>query len=387
MAQARNIIVVGGGIGGLAAALAFRKSGAFVTVVEQADELREVGAGLQISPNGMRVLDALGVGKALRARSTLGSSVSLRRAENDHEVARLRLDQKTPYAFVHRADLIDILADAVRSAGVALRLGCKVKHIAPGDTPAAILEDGTTLVADVIVEASGLRSGLRRLLNPAQLAFFTGQVAWRAIVPNTAARGPQVHVHMAPGQHLVSYPLRSGEILNLVAIQERRDWVKEGWTHEDDPANLRAAFSGACDAVQEMLRRVERVHLWGLHRHEVAKVWSRQNTVLLGDAAHPTLPFLAQGANMALEDAWALAACVRSEGADGLQSYQALRETRVTRAIETANGNAKRYHLPRGPVRLGAHAGLKLVSSLAPRLMTAPFAWLYDYDVTKAAPM
>jgi len=383
----KSIKIVGGGIGGLAAGLALAQRGAAVTVYEKAGGIAEVGAGLQVSPNGMCVLDALGAGAAVRAKAVAGEAVSLRAAETGKEVAHLALDAGA-YSFVHRADLVDALATAARAAGVQIRPMHTAAHITPAAAPQITFASGEEATADVVIDAGGLHSTLRGVLNPASEPFFTGQVAWRALVPNTGGRGAQVQVHMAPGAHVVSYPLRGGALLNIVAVQERAAWADEGWSHEDDPANLRAAFAGAGPEVTALLAQVQRVHLWGLFRHPVASVWTGANCALLGDAAHPTLPFLAQGANMALEDAWALAACLDAieNTSAALKRYQQLRLARVQRVIKTANGNAKRYHLRKGPVRFAAHLGLRVVSTAMPALMTAPFRWLYEYDITKVEP-
>jgi salicylate hydroxylase len=182
--------------------------------------------------------------------------------------------------------------------------------------------------------------------------------------------------------------LRGGALINLVAVQERTLWAQESWAHRDDPANLRDAFEGAAPSVTRMLEHVEEVHLWGLFRHPVAPIWYGQNCALIGDAAHPTLPFLAQGANMALEDAWALCMSLHETGPleDRLAAYQNLRNPRVSKVIKAANGNAWKYHLPRGPMRLAAHLALGVGSRFAPNLMLRQFDWLYGYDITSELP-
>ncbi|MEE4346614.1 MAG: FAD-dependent monooxygenase, partial [Paracoccaceae bacterium] len=334
-------IVIGAGIGGLAVARALALRGADVTLLEQAAEITEVGAGLQISPNGMAVLRALGLEAALVATSVQARAVCL---HNHHGAQVVRLDltrlPDSAYHFVHRADLIDLLASGAREAGVKIRLLQKVTSVDGGAQPMVHIANGTTLSADLVVGADGLHSVLRPALNQADAPFFTGQVAWRAVVPNTDARGPEAWVHMGPGRHVVSYPLRGGTALNIVAVQERKQWAAEGWTQTDDPANLTAAFADFGAPVRDMLARVTEARLWGLFRHPVARVWQRDHLALLGDAAHPTLPFLAQGASMALEDAWVLAdELARSDSIGaGLAAYQARRDSRVRRVIAAANG-------------------------------------------------
>ncbi|MDX5384687.1 MAG: FAD-dependent oxidoreductase [Rhodobacterales bacterium] len=378
-------VVIGAGIGGLAVARALALRGADVTLLEQAPEITEVGAGLQISPNGMAVLRALGLDRALQDASVRARAVCLK-DHRDRDVVRLDLGRlaDSSYHFVHRADLIDLLAQGAREAGVKIRLLHHVTAVDGGAQPVVHLATGSRIATDLVIGADGLHSVLRPILNGPQAPFFTGQVAWRAIVPNTEARGPEAWVHMGPGRHIVSYPLRDGRALNIVAVQERKAWADEGWHHADDPDNLRAAFADFGAGPRAMLDQVTEARLWGLFRHPVARIWQADNLALLGDAAHPTLPFLAQGASMALEDAWVLAdelARCDSLGA-GLVAYQARREGRVRRVISAANGNAWKYHIGFPPLRMAAHAVMRLGGAVAPDRMMKQFSWLYDHDVT-----
>ncbi|MEQ8898900.1 MAG: FAD-dependent monooxygenase [Roseovarius sp.] len=379
-----KIVVVGGGIGGLAVARALALRGAEVTVFEQAEAIREVGAGLQVSPNGFRVLDALGLGCALRAVSVQGQAVRLKDYRGG-EVLRLDMGglESAEYHFVHRADLIDVLATGAREAGVRIRLLQHAEGVRPGARPDVALARGVGVQADLVVGADGLHSVVRQALNGTVAPFFTRQVAWRAVVPNAAGRGPEVHVHMGPHRHVVSYPLRGGAALNLVAVQERAEWQAESWSQRDDPDSLRAAFADFGPEVREMLSRVETVHLWGLFRHPVARAWHGAGTVLLGDAAHPTLPFMAQGASMALEDAWVLAEELMQPGAleARLAAYQVRREGRVRKVVDAASSNAWKYHLAFPPLRWAAHTALRLGGAVAPGKVLHQFDWIYEHDV------
>lgn len=382
-----NAIVVGGGIGGLAVAIALARRGVAVTVLEQAQHITEVGAGLQISPNGLAVLRALGLESALRRRGAVqGQAVVLRDYAVGKTVARLdltRLAKDQQYYFVHRADLVDVLAGAAKRANVSFELNAQVATLRPGALPIVQMTDGTTRRAEVVVAADGIHSVARPVLNGADQATFTGQVAWRALIPNTVEHPAEAHVTMGPGRHLVSYPVRGGAQVNLVAVEEREGWAAEGWHHTDDPGHLHAAFAGFGGDAKAMLEAVEKVTLWGLHRHPVAATWHKGGVVMLGDAAHPTLPFLAQGANMALEDSWVLADHIaRLPRDNALAAYQTAREARVRRVISAADGNAARYHLHPGPARTAAHLALRMASRVAPGRMIGAYDWLYGHDVT-----
>lgn len=383
-----DIAIVGGGIAGLTCAIAMAQRGAQVTVLEQAETISEVGAGLQVSPNGLRVLEALGLANDLALRSVKGRAVSLRNGATGAEVARLdltRLPAGQHYHFVHRADLIDILSAAARRVGVKIRLLQKVASVTTAKRPRLELVTGDHREADLVIGADGLNSKLRPALNGQKVPFFTGQVAWRATVPNTTGHPPEARVHMGAKRHMVTYPLRDGSLLNVVAVEERKGWAEESWSHRDDANNMRAAFATFDAEVHQILSQVADPGLWGLFRHPVAESWYADGCALIGDAAHPTLPFLAQGANMAMEDAWALSdALDHAPDLDsGLAQYQARRKARVTRVIAAANSNARNYHLSPGPIRFAAHTALGLMSRFAPDRMLGRFDWLYGYDVTK----
>lgn len=367
--RGRRVAVVGGGLGGLAAALACARRGADVALYERAPEIAEVGAGIQVSPNGLRVLSALGLDEVVAAASVVAQAVEPMDAISGRPVTRFdltRLDGPA-YRLFHRADLIALLAEACRAAGVMITLGAEM--------------DASGLPeADLVIGAEGIHSTLRPALGNSEDAAFMGAVAWRAVIARPDAE-PVVRVWMAPGRHAVTYPM-TRDRFNIVAVQERSQWAAEGWQHADDPGNMRAAFAGLSGRLTGLLAQVDRVALWGLFRHPVATVWHKDNVVILGDAAHPTLPFLAQGANMAFEDAWVLAACAdRMAVPEALAEYQRLRRPRVSRAIAAANANKRNYHL-RGPARIAAHLALKTMGAVAPTAYMGRLDWLYQHDVT-----
>ncbi|MEM8959808.1 MAG: FAD-dependent monooxygenase, partial [Pseudomonadota bacterium] len=379
----RAVTVLGAGIGGLTVALALARRGARVMVLEQAEALREIGAGLQISPNAMRVLDALGVAERVAACSPAAEAVEMSDFRHGAPILRLDLAGMAEWGgwhLVHRADLITILVDEARKAGVQIRLGVRVMQVRSGASGVRLdFEEGGHGTAPLVIGADGVRGISRTGLGPAPDPGFTGQVAWRALVPLKAPAAPRVQLLLGPGRHLVAYPLRDRRVMNLVAVQERRTWAPEGWQHADDADNLRAAFADFGGPVPDLLAQVEDVHLWGLFRHEVAEVWSGGRLVLLGDAVHPTLPFLAQGACMAIEDAWVLTDRLAAQESipAALAQYQALRRDRCRRIVAAANRNARLYHLGVPGVRQAAHAALRLSDRIAPGAALRRFDWLY----------
>ena len=389
----QSVTVLGAGVAGLAVARALALRGASVTVLEQADAIREVGAGLQISPNGACVLRALGLGEALQAASLRAEAVDLRDGMSGALVTRLEVGRLRPeqgYHFLHRADLIALLLRGAEEAGVTLRLLQRVDAVDVSGPRPRLSVAGEWQEAGLLIGADGLHSRLRVALNGPEKPFFTHQVAWRALIPCEAGAAPVAEVHMGEGRHLVSYPVRGGALRNIVAVEERRKWAEESWSLRDDSMDLRLAFEEFGPRVRGWLEQVEDPWLWGLFRHPVAKTWFRATphgaAAILGDAAHPTLPFLAQGASMGLEDAWVLAEALATHDtpAVGLAAFQARRQARTGRIVAAANGNARAYHLS-GPLRSLAHTGLRLMGQVAPSAMLGRFDWLYGHDVTQGA--
>ncbi|PRY26704.1 salicylate hydroxylase [Aliiruegeria haliotis] len=382
----REITILGAGVAGLAAARALAMRGASVRVIEQAPEVTEVGAGLQISPNGGVVLEALGLGKAFEEISTASRGAVLRDYARGAEVLRLDLAKFGRFGLVHRADLIGVLEQGAREAGVRFDLGVHVASVHLNSREPVIFVDGKDPERlPFLIAADGLHSRLRAALSGESTPEFTGHVAWRALLPiEKGSVAPEAHVFMGPGKHLVAYPLRDGTLLNLVGVQERREWAEEGWNHRGDPDTFRKVFSDFGHPVRGWLEQVQDVMVWGLFKHPVATEWYGWNAVLAGDAAHPTLPFLAQGACLGLEDAWVLAHALATHDsvAAALAWYQDIRAPRARRIVDAATSNARNYHLRAAPIRAIAHTGLRMIGQASPDFMVDRFEWLYTHDVT-----
>ncbi|WP_170505601.1 FAD-dependent monooxygenase [Ruegeria arenilitoris] len=373
--------VIGGGIGGLAASLALRQRGAQVTVLEQAPALTEVGAGLQISANGMAVLRALNVLGDNPEGGQLSHGTILRDYRKGRVISRIPAPAAGPTYYYHRADLLDLLRRAALKAGVTIQLGAQVAQVLQHPAEAEIvLSDGERLRCDCVIAADGGRSTIRPTLNGPEAPQFTHQVAWRATIPlSEREEMPCASLTMGPGRHVVTYPLRDQQLMNVVAIEERSDWQEEGWRLQGDPNDLRARFADFGGPVGHILSDVTETHLWALFLRPVTQSWQAGQLALLGDAAHPTLPFMAQGACLALEDAWIMARSFeeQSDMTQALAAYETRRRPRAKRVVAAAGANARNFHL-RGPMRLAAQMVLMAVG---PRL-SKKYEWIYAYDPT-----
>jgi len=358
--------VIGGGIGGMASAAALAQQGAQVTVYEQAAALTEVGAGLQVSMNGQRALSVLGIDlNDLGDTACRSLGTEMRDGRSGRRVAFVPPPTSGATLYFHRADLLDILHRTALAAGVNVQLNARV--------------EGQDLDADLIVAADGVGSQWRNGVDGPDMPNFTGQVAWRALVPAHDTRLEQAQLAMGTGAHMVCYPLRCGRLINLVGIEARADWTAEGWFHPGSVPEFQAAFRQFDGAFGDVISRVETAHQWALYARPVAQRWVRGNVALLGDAAHPTLPFMAQGACLALEDALVLTRALQGAASleAGLAVYERVRKPRAQKVVALAKGNAWRFHLPR-PFSWGAQAVLAVGAGALARKLD----WLYDYDPT-----
>jgi salicylate hydroxylase len=388
----KKILIAGAGIGGLTAALALIRRGFLVEIVEQARALREVGAGLQLSANGNRALYGLGVGDALARLSCEATGKEIRLWNSGETWKLFDLGAASvasygyPYFTVWRPDLLGVLADAVRAAQPdALRLGTRCLGFTQDAQGVTLATSGGELRGDALVGADGVHSAIRQALFGADAPEFTGLMAWRGVIP--MARLPahmrrQVGVNwVGPGGHIVHYPLRGGEVMNFVGVRERADWKVESWSVAGETAECRSDFAGWHADIQAMIDAIEVPYKWALMHRPPLPRWSVGRVTLLGDACHSTLPFLAQGAVMAIEDGYVLARALAAHDdvPAALARYEAARHARTTRMVEGSAANAKRFHNPELAHSAGARAYVDREWTEA--RVRERYEWLFDYDV------
>ena len=446
------IVIVGAGIGGLSAALSLAAKGFEVDVFEEAPELSEVGAGIQLSPNCTRILHRLGLGDALRKCAFVPEAVEVRHWRHGRTIVSTPLGATVqarygyPYYHVHRADLLDVLTDAARaSPNIRVHLDSPVESVVQeGDRAAAVVR-GVAHRGSVVVGADGIRSvvrtsmfethtdaglaasaptpdsgrrstrggaanetGKRAEQAPPRLAQdahagvpgrhgsalhepprFTGTMAWRSLVavrdlPRNASGDALIHpvagFWWGPGKHFVHYYVRGGEAVNCVGVVERSDWLSESWTELGSHDELKADFAGWHPDLQALMDAMDPAacYKWALFDRSPMTPWRQGRVTLLGDACHASLPFLAQGAAMAIEDGAVLAQMLASarDGEvsldDALDSYERIRRPRTTRVQETSRRNSRIYHMR------GTQAWIR--NLLARRAASNTLDWLFDYD-------
>ncbi|HEY7580722.1 MAG TPA: FAD-dependent monooxygenase [Acetobacteraceae bacterium] len=386
-----RILIAGAGIGGIVAALALLQRGFAIELYEQSADLREIGAGVQISPNGSRVLRALGLQPAMQAIASVPTAKDMRlfntgqawRVQDLGATAEGRFG--SPYWLVHRGDFHQVLVRALQErAPGAVHVGARVTDFEQAtDGVTLLLDSGEQVHGDVLVGADGVHSRVRQALFGSGRATFTGFMAWRGVVPmeRLPARLRQQHGNtwIGPHGHVVTYPLRRGELLNFVTAIERDDWLVESWSEAGTVEECRRDFAPWHADVLAIIDAIDIPYKWAMLGREPLAHWSVGRVTLLGDACHPTLPFLAQGANMAIEDGMVLARCLDAlDIPEALRRYQAARLDRTSRIVRGSLENVARYHNPRlaDPVT----AQEFMAREFAPRAMGARYDWLYEYD-------
>ncbi|HEX4040810.1 MAG TPA: FAD-dependent monooxygenase [Xanthobacteraceae bacterium] len=393
MTASRSVIIAGAGIGGLTAALALARHGFRVTVLEQAERLAEIGAGIQLSPNATRLLLDLGLGDRLRPHVVAPTALHVRNGRSGREIVRMPLDGAAarygaPYWMIHRGDLQAALAAAVaQERDITLKLGSRMEDFAThphGVTVSASAAGGIwNERGHALIAADGLWS-----LAPARIGFketprFAGRSAWRALVPAAEAapafRGEEIHLWLGRDAHIVHYPVKAGAVINVVVIVNDA-WNAPGWSEPAARIDLLARLPAKRWAPQlrALLRQPESWMKWALYDRVPLSTFARGAVALIGDAAHPMLPFLAQGAAMAIEDAVVAAGCLArrpDEAAAALKTYTAVRRARTRKVQRLAARNGTRYHRGVLPAFL-RNAAMRAIGG---RRLLRHYDWLYDW--------
>lgn len=389
-------LIVGGGVGGLASAIALAQRGHDVTVLEQAPALSEIGAGLQIAPNGWRVLDALGVIPLIRDTLFEPEQIEMRMGVSGRKVFGLQMRGEAerrwgaPYIHIHRADLVEALAEQLRNlAPEAIHTGVTVTGYAQSSTGVALsCGDGSEMTGDIVIGADGLHSVLRTQMLGPDAPHYTGNVAWRAVVPIDAlgdhAPPPGACIWAGDKRHAVTTRLRAGTMANFVGMVEMPEPSPEGWRVVGQKADAQAAFAGWHPVVTALIDRAGTLNRWALFDRAPLPRWHEGRVVLLGDAAHPMLPSMAQGAVQALEDAWILAAALDAEDAPdaAFRRFHDLRIGRTSRVQKGSASNARLFHHGSMLGRAAIYGPMAIGARILPNLIHGRQDWIYGYDAT-----
>ena len=375
--------MIGGGIGGLTAAVSLLRVGFKVDVYEQAPELTEVGGGINMAPNATRVLRGLGLGPGLDREGVRPLGTHQRRWQDGRTLQRAPLNPLceelygAPHMTIHRADLLSVIAAAFPAERV--HLSHRMVGLANKDDSAeAWFENGTHITADVVVGADGIHSAVRAALFGEEEPAFAGCVAYRGL-----ELGSQSWV--GPGGHFVHYFVSRARLLNFVGWTEHDRWNREDWTDRATIARALAAFEGWHEQIRTIIAAAETCFIWALFDRDPLPRWSVGCTTLLGDACHPMYPFMGQGAAMAIEDGATLATCLRAIGnpAEALLHYERLRLPRVTRLQQMSRANKTRFHMPDGPAQRARDAEWARGSDRSPDALR----WLYKFDAGSGVPV
>lgn len=391
-----KIAVIGGGIGGLTAALALSQDANDITVFERSAGIREIGAGVQISPNAGRLLHSLGLGTAYSEISVNPHRVVLRRWEDDSIIRATDLDEsflsqhQVPLANVARNELVEILGSAVAArANVTLKFSTHVVKVEPGDASSEVIfADGSSQLFDIVIGADGIHSVVRPCVGGIDKPRFSGSAAYRALVPRSAVEDLPIDVtnRMGPERHVVSYFIgRNRSHLNLVCISPEDSWETESWTEQGTMEDLLSRFEGWSPEFLSLLGRVEEpIFRWALYDREPLEQWGIGTTTLLGDACHPMLPFMAQGSCQAIEDAVVLARCLSdantSDAAKALRRYEDARQGRTAQVQTSSVMNRDLFHLVDGQEQKDRD----MILSISPPGMSI-LDWVYEYDALTVA--
>lgn len=385
-----KVAIIGGGIGGLSAALHLLKAGIDVRVYEQAPRITEIGAGIQISPNASRLLIRLGLRPALDAAGVFPKAVHQRRWDDGRTLQRAPLGPEieatfgAPYYHFHRADLANLLAAALPPERV--HVGHRLVDLEQNDERViARFDNGATVEADLLVGADGIHSRVRHVVFGPEKPRFTGCVAWRGLVPAERIRHLDIevasHNWMGPDGHFVHYWVSAGRFMNVVCVVEHGSWTSDSWTDKGNVADALARYEGWHPTVRSLISAFPETYIWALHDRLPLPHWSDGRVTLLGDACHPMLPFMAQGAAQSIEDGAALATLLKAMPDDvpaALARYEEVRKPRATRLQQASAANRTRFHLHDGPEQRARDAAMAASGDRS----IGNIGWLYLHDAS-----
>lgn len=391
MRRKLKVGIVGGGIGGVALASTLRKQGIETRLFERAPAFGEVGAGIQMTPNAVKVLRALGIFDELEKISFLPRNIIGRNWRTGREMWRTPLSEDcprlygAPFFHVHRADLHRILLETVDLSQTQLSTQC-IGAAQNGTSAVARFADGSEFEADVIVGADGIHSVIRKEIFGEEPPRYTGNMCWRAVVPFEKPPfdyvTPDSSFWLGPNGHVVTYYVSGGRAVNIVAVLESKDWIEESWNVRSSRDELMAGYKGWHPNIQKLFSQADNVFKWGLFDRDPMPTWTSGRITLLGDAAHPMLPFLSQGAAMAIEDAFVLGGALAGSenAADALIRYEALRKPRTSRVQLESRERGRTYHLTSRFAQIKRDLGYRIKSLINPQSSGLGANWVYEYD-------
>ncbi len=393
MSTKMKVGIIGGGIGGVTLAAALSQRGIQTHLFERAAQFGEVGAGIQMTPNAVKVIKALGAGDALAKVGFLPEALVGRNWDSGEETFRIPLKQDclrlygAEFYHVHRADLHHLLAELITDANVTFSAECTGVTQDAGKA-VAHFADGSTFEADLIVGADGVRSEVRHALFGAEEPHFTGNMCYRAVVPFDEMPdfvAPEASFWLGPKSHVVTYYVNGGKAVNIVAVSETANWVEESWNARSTREELLADFEGWHPNIAKLFERVTEVYRWGLFDRDPMVKWSKGRVTLLGDAAHPMLPFLSQGAAMAIEDGYVLAQALDALPGrldEALARYEVERLPRTSRVQLEARERGKTYHLSSKEEQARRDAEYREQQKKDPHAGGIKANWVYAYNAT-----
>ena len=384
-----DVLIIGAGIGGLTLAHALLQRGKTVRVLEAASALEKIGAGIQISPNAVKVLRALGLENAVMKAAFQPRAIEARMGRSGRPVFDIPLAadaQKrwgAPYLHIHRADYISALSDGLPFGTIELNARVKSYAQSANDVSVALV-NGRCLTAQYLIGADGIRSSIRKQMLGPDTPQFTGNMAWRTVVPadrlGRLVPNPTACAWFGPNRHAVTYRLGAqGQLVNFVGVVEQDRWQEEGWSLQGERSEALKDFDGWHLVIRNLIENADNLHRWALFDRAPLEKWVEGRVALMGDAAHPMLPFLAQGAAMAVEDAWVLAEVLAS-GQD-LSDYQKLRHGRASKVQAASRANMGLFHKASLPAQLLTYGPMWAAGKLLPALVHRRMDWLYGVDV------